>query len=186
MAATPDYDPRIGPALTMLAAANEGNIATIYAALDVAGGQQLTDSCTELMRRMILNADLHAETDDLILIYRWATNERHTWRGAALRRVDLFPWSKARRYGVYFTSTILQHYIEQATPPDDYESRMPPGMRLSIGSLPALSQRSWALGLSYGMSIIAEAIADYEDADINERITAYRAQTATEMLVIKE
>ena len=181
-----EYDPKIGPALALLTAVNDGNVRTVYTAVQIAGPQQLTDSCCELVRRMILNAELNIETGDLQLVFHWASDEKNAWRPIVIRRRDWFSWSPARRLGLYFVGSILHHYIEQGGgTEEEWESgefEVPPGLRLNLGAMKGLTAREWALGLAYGMSIIAEAIADYDEADLDERIKAYRAWAATQML----
>lgn len=182
-----EYDPNIGPALAILAAAQEGNAQTIYSAVAIAGVQQLTDSCTELARRMIINAELNLETSDLTLVFHWATKEKGVWLPASIRYIDRFAWSPARRLGIYFTGSVLQHYIDQGGATDEeWESgdfTLPARLRLDVTRMRRGTQRVWALALAYSMVVISEAIADYDDADLDERIKAYRARAATEMLV---
>ena len=183
MADQEEPTPKIGPALALIGAVNTGHLEAVYATLDVGTVGEITDSCTELIRRMLLNAQLHEEPQDLQAVAEYVVNVRYVWPDVYIRRQDRLWFSRARKYGIGITATIMGHYLQHSGLLDeDDDPLIPVDMSISVDRLKRSQNRAWVLGAAYSTALIASAIADYIRKPLDERLRAYRAWAAAELL----
>lgn len=193
-------NPKIGPALTLVTAALADDVALIRDAAELSmlqpedhdaartvreqSLQGLADSCTELIRRMVIRADLHQDVEAMSAFAGYVTNTRYVWPDMYARTVDrLFPWSPARRYGIRIARELVHHYtVNAGLVEGDGEPLLPPRVTLRVPPRAEKRPVEFTLGLAYATALFVSAIADIDNRPVGDRLDAYRAAAAKELL----
>jgi hypothetical protein len=193
-------NPKIGPALALVTAALAEDLALIYATAELAmlqpengdsvkhvrenSLQGLADSCTELIRRMVIRADIHQDIEAMSVFADYVTNTRYVWPDMYARTVDRrVPWSPARRYGIRIARELVHHYtLNVGLVEGDGAPLLPPRVTLRVPPRAEKRPQEFTLGLAYATALCVSAIADIDNRPVGDRLDAYRAAAAKELL----
>lgn len=163
----------IGPGLALLDAVREGRLDLVKAMVTAITPETIVDSVSEVIHRMLVHSDVAEDVDDLTWLAE-ITNHRWAYTELALHAIERYvPWTPAQMYARRFADAVMSHYLERLFN-GDLPTRMP--LPKLVGS--ALLPLELVLGAAYTMTLIAYELADADEADLDERITALRSFAA--------
>lgn len=172
--------PAIGPALALIDAVLHENLGQVYSIADIVGVEETACSVAELSHRMLEQAEMLGDAEELIDL-KLVAQRKWPYYEFAIRWIDQKVWwTPAQIYARSYAGMLLTHYIIGAS--------VNPGGRgigrptLNFDQARMRYPRQMTLGIAYFATLLAVELADYEEVDLSERIDGYRAYAAEESL----
>lgn len=185
MTVTAETPFNLGPALSLVDAILSTDVKALKALRRHFDNPALVDSVCELTHRFIVASRAHLDSNRIVDLMDEHLGQRARYDGVVIRVVDRrLRYTKALRHARQFSGALLEHYLRHAYYLESSErTSSPPRYAMKPIFIPR--SRSFTLGLGYSITLTAVRLAELDQADIAERLRAYRALAARESLTAK-